>query len=254
VRFPQARSPECVPNQERLQPSLKISTQETTSAPELDSANDFVLWQLADSAFPTGGFAHSAGLEAAWHHGELRDETELESFLDASLLQFGHGSFPFMTAAYRQPARLNEFDRIFDTFSLNHVANRASRAQGRAYFTTTRRIFGLSELEIAHKEQPPFFHLAPVSGFITRSLEINLDSACGLFVFQHLRGLIASAVRLGVVGPLQGQAIQHRMQSRAKEVLLRCRDLSISRISQTSPLLDLWQARHDSLYSRLFQS
>ena len=28
-------------------------------------------WQLADSAFPAGGFAHSSGLEAAWQQGEV---------------------------------------------------------------------------------------------------------------------------------------------------------------------------------------
>jgi urease accessory protein len=37
---------------------------------------DWLLWQLADSAFPTGGFAHSGGLEAAWQHGEIRNSAE----------------------------------------------------------------------------------------------------------------------------------------------------------------------------------
>ena len=31
----------------------------------------FLLLQLADSAFPTGGFAHSGGLEAAYQLGEI---------------------------------------------------------------------------------------------------------------------------------------------------------------------------------------
>ena len=223
------------------------------TASDRDSAPDFLLWQLADSAFPTGGFAHSAGLEAAWYHGELRNVKELESFLEASLLQVGHGYLPFMTAAYRDPARLIELDGLCDTFILNHVANRASRAQGRSYLATVRRIFCLPDFGTVGYE-PQFYHLAPIFGFVMRSLEVNFDSACSLFLFQHLRGLIASAVRLGVVGPLEGQTLQHRLASRIKELLISCRTLSISQITQVSPLLDLWQGTHDALYSRLFQS
>jgi len=231
----------------------RTSRHDFASAPEGNSPPDFLLWQLADSAFPTGAFAHSAGLEAAWHHGELRNAGELESFLEASLLQVGHGYLPFMTAAYRDPAGLIELDQICDTFILNHVANRASRAQGRAYLATVRRIFGLSNFDMS-RHGPPFFHLAPVSGFVMCSLEINFDCACSLFLFQSLRGLISSAVRLGVLGPLEGQTLQYRMASRAKELAFRCRALSISQITQVSPLLDLRQGTHDALYSRLFQS
>jgi urease accessory protein len=241
-------------NMESSHLGLQICPQDFFRIPERESVSDFLLWQLADSAFPTGGFAHSAGLEAAWHHGELKNARELQSFLEASLLQVGHSSLPFMTATHREPRRLVEFDRVCDTFILNHVANRASRAQGRAFFAAARQIFGLPEFETAQVEQPPFFHLAPISGLVTRSLEIEFDFACSLFLFQHLRGLIAAALRLGVVGPLEGQGLQHRMEPRMKETLLRCRDFSISQITQVSPLLDLWQGRHDALYSRLFQS
>ena len=52
--------------------------------------NYWLLWQLADSAFPTGGFAHSGGLEAAWQHGEVRNRNDLSTFIEAGLSQFGH--------------------------------------------------------------------------------------------------------------------------------------------------------------------
>ena len=105
------------------------------------SISDFILWQLADSAFPTGGFAHSLGLEAAWQHGEVRNRTDLASFIEAGLQQLGHAALPFVTAAFDAPEKLSEFDQLCDVFTTNHVANRASRAQGRAFLSAVERIF-----------------------------------------------------------------------------------------------------------------
>ncbi|MDB5296990.1 MAG: putative urease accessory protein UreF, partial [Phycisphaerales bacterium] len=49
------------------------------------AAADWLLWQLVDSAFPTGGFAHSGGVEAAWQHGRLRDGDGLFAVADAAV-------------------------------------------------------------------------------------------------------------------------------------------------------------------------
>jgi urease accessory protein len=89
---------------------------------------------------------------------------------------------------------------------------------------------------------------------ITRVLTIPEVTASRLFLYVHLRGLVSAAVRLGIVGPLQGQALQHSMATRGEGILQRCRQRSIDAVAQTAPLLDLWQANQDRLYSRLFQS
>ena len=122
--------------QERRAPARLIALQSPQRAKPMlgaPAAPDFLIWQLVDSAFPTGGFAHSSGLEAAWQHGEVRGRTELVSFIEASLDQLGHAGLPFVLAAFDAPEKLAEFDALCDAFTTNHVANRASRAQGRAF-------------------------------------------------------------------------------------------------------------------------
>lgn len=75
-----------------------------------------------------------------------------------------------------------------------------------------------------------------------------------LFLFMHLRGLMAAAVRLNIVGPLEAQKLQVRLSLPAEEVFKRCAELTVDEAAQTSPLFDLWQSAHDRLPARLFQS
>jgi urease accessory protein len=231
---------------------------------------DWLFWQLADSAFPTGGFAHSTGLEAARHYGEIRNRTELNSYLETSLRQLGRSALPFVTAAYEEPERLDEFDRLCDVFLTNHVANRASRLQGRAFLTALERIFkpgpnstlspaGNPAANGSTPEPRPmsatsFSHFAPVFGAGLRRLEVPRETTIRLFFFSHLRGLLAAAVRLNIIGPMEAQTVQHRLAAPAQQVARDCEKLSLTDIAQTAPLLDLWQGAQDRLYSRLFQS
>jgi urease accessory protein len=218
---------------------------------------DWLLWQLADSAFPAGGFAHSGGLESALQQGELRDSADLGPFVEASLSQAGHHALPFVTAMHDAPTTFLELDRRCDCFLSNHVANRASRLQGQALLASTKSIFaspGLSRLAKADPGRATPGHLAPVFGLVLRELGMARSDAARLFMFFHLRGLVSAAVRLGIVGPLEAQAVQRRLAPVAEKVSLHCQTLSLHDIAQTAPLLDLWQANHDHLYSRLFQS
>ncbi len=216
------------------------------------SADAWLIWQLADSAFPSGGFAHSAGLEAAWHHGEINGRVDLTGFLESSLSQFAHASLPFFKAAHANPGRLVEFDLQCDAFISNHVANRASRLQGRAFHGSAKRIFSgdLSGLPAL----PPCGHFAPVFGAVTDALGLGLGDGAEIFCFQHLRGLIAAAVRLGIVGPMEGQTMQHRLGNSARAIFAECGAIEIGEAAQTAPLIEMWQGAQDRLYSRLFQS
>jgi urease accessory protein len=229
--------------------------------------NDWFIWQLMDSAFPTGGFAHSAGLEAAWQHGEVRGRVELLAFAETSLDQLGHGALPFVLAAFDAPEKLAEFDKLCDAFTTNHVANRASRAQGRAFFTAVERIFperqppaenhGEATRQHAGSEPgapTPFTHFAPVFGACLRQLELSRITTARMFFFNHLRTVLAAAVRLNITGPMEAQVLQRKLSAKAELVRQQCESLSLDQIAQTAPLLDLWHGAQDRLYSRLFQS
>ncbi len=217
----------------------------------------WVEWQLADSAFPTGGFAHSGGLEAACQHREIRNRADLEAFIVAGMVQTGYSSIPFVCAAFEPNRDFRELDALCDAFTNNHVANRASRAQGRALLAVVNRAFpesGVKEWRAEVLENDLACHLAPVFGTVARLLGLERKRTARLFLFTQLRGWMASAVRLNAIGPLEGQALQARLSVRAEQIVEESIGLTVDDLAQTAPVLDLFQATHDRLYSRLFQS
>src|SRR6187397_3225710 len=138
--------------------------------------NEWIIWQLADSGFPAGGFAHSFGLEAAWQQGEVTAST-LPSFVRDVVIQAGRGGLPFVAAAHANVEHLADVDERCDVFLRNPVANRASRVQGRAWLATVERAFpgpamaGVSN--VAHASAMARHH-APVFGATLGALDVDL--------------------------------------------------------------------------------
>jgi urease accessory protein len=110
--------------------------------------SDWLTWQIVDSAFPTGVFAHSWGLESAWQHGEVEDSAALQRFVEASVHQAGYAVLPLVNAAFDDPERYEALDELADAFLVNTVANRASRTQGRALAATADRVWPTPRLEL----------------------------------------------------------------------------------------------------------
>ena len=245
---------------------------------------DLLLWQLADSAFPAGGFAHSGGLEAAWQQGEVTDRAAVEQFTRDVIGQTGRSLLPFVTEAHAHPQKMRQLDAFCDAFLSNPVANRASRAQGRAFLTacarsfpdracnrnprrhrdlTTRttegtedldRVVSIEDLQNRVSSANLRGHQAPLFGAVLRALEVDRRSSQRLFLFLTSRTVTTAAVRLGLLGPYEAQRLQSAMSADIDRTLETCGELRSLEIAHTAPLIDLFQSTQDRLYSKLFQS
>ncbi len=147
---------------------------------------------LADSRLPTGGHAHSGGVEAAVERGLLRDEADLALFLAGRL----RGSGPviaavavagFLLAADSEWAR---WDAAVSARTPSAAMREASRAQGAALLRTARRVWPSAALDALGQVGRP--HHPLVLGAVVAAVGDGPDAAA-LLVLHHLLGGACSA-------------------------------------------------------------
>ena len=228
-----------------------------SSSSRQPALDPLLLLQLADSAFPTGGFAHSAGLEAALGHGFVRTPGELTSAVSSLLWTAGTLSLPYVRAAHDVPGDAPALALLHDTQLSTRVTNHASRSQGRALLDAMVKTFALPEhghLRRACDEAGAPLHLAPLFGACFGIATASLDDTRRLFLFTTLRGAVGAAVRLNVVGPFEGQRIQASLVPLINGILSRTLRLRVADAASSSPVWDVICGTHDRLRTRLFQS
>jgi urease accessory protein len=217
---------------------------------------DPLLLQLADSGFPAGSFAHSAGLEALRALGHLRGEAALALRLRELIGHVAHGALPFVNDAHARadaPAGLARLDRAADAFLSGHVANRASRAQGQAFLLAAEATFGAAPIA-ALRATLPCGHAPIAAGAALARAGITADDARALYLFGAVRAATSAAVRLGVVGPLRAQHLMFALREEVTAAIAAARSRLADDACGVAPMLDLAQGAHDRLYARLFQS
>jgi urease accessory protein len=215
-------------------------------------SGDFLLLQLADGSFPSGGYAHSGGLEAAVVLGGLAPG-DVEGFLDRSLRQLGRGALPFVRAAAEDPSRLAALDEELDARSPLAGPNRASRAQGRALAGAAARVWDALAPVVEHAAHGPAHH-AVIFGAVFGRLDVAPVPTLEAYLHAATRGILSAAVRLGLVGPLEAQRLRAERAPLLGAVVAGACRLSCEDAAQTAPLLEIFAALHDRLDGRMFQS
>ncbi|KAM4130358.1 hypothetical protein ACJW30_01G095000 [Castanea mollissima] len=116
---------------------------ESEKSTSMDSHLQWSQWQLLDSILPTGGFAHSFGLEAAIQTRIVSGPEDLQTFVIHVLENTGSFLLPFVYSATLSPnlETWHKLDRTLGAMLTNEVGRMASIAQGSALIRVAAAVF-----------------------------------------------------------------------------------------------------------------
>lgn len=161
---------------------------------------------LADSRLPSGGHAHSGGVEMAVADGLIATVDDLELFLRGRLRTAGPVVAGFAAAACRPGAEWARLDAEFSARTLSAALRAASRAQGAALLRTASRMWRTTALAELRRLGRP--HHPLVLGAAVAAGDGSPEDAAMLAVHHLVGGACSAAVRLLGLDPLAVSAVQ----------------------------------------------
>ena len=222
------------------------------------------LLQFADGLFPSGGFAHSFGLETYVQEGTVTDRAGLEAFVVAHL----EGSAgPCDAAAAALAVRLGDgadvpgwlaLDARLDAMKTVPETRAASRQMGRQ---TLRVAAALREdamlaalARAAHDGLTPGHHAAVFGAALGRA-GVAPEPAAAAYLHSTAVMLVGAGLRLLALGQLDGQRVVAAMRPRiARLAAAAAATAGLDDLWSFAPGLELAGLRHAGLDARLFRS
>jgi urease accessory protein len=199
------------------------------------------LLQLADSSFPSGSYAYSAGLETLYGEGEVDLEVHLRFLLVNSL---GRVELPVVRLAFGDE-ELRELDLLMDVLLPVREVREASRSVGRSLLRAVSRV---------RRTDVQAEHHAVVFGAVWREWELELNDGLSVYAFQALRQQLSAAQRLGKIGQSTVQELLHSLKGAVIAAVAASDGVRRDEIGGFSPRLDLAGMSHATQAARLFRS
>jgi urease accessory protein len=202
---------------------------------------------MADSRLPTGGHAHSGGVEEAVTSGLLADVETLRAYLRRRIRTHGLVTASVAVAVQTGALSIPDADRETDARTPAPAARRASRAQGRGLTRLARRVWPDRDWD-ALGATP---HLAVAAGSAGAASGLTPEHTALSVVYTTMTGSATAAQRLLALDPADVAALTFELSAlcdqTAAEAGKELADLS-------DPLLDVLAQRHSERERPLFVS
>jgi len=234
--------------------NLNDNNDDDVSSRSFNADTMWAAYMMADSALPTGSFAHSAGLEVAAQMGILASSSssasettqeeqlqQLSTFIQAAVRSSVQMTAPFLVRGYELGLEMNgdsrpdtvegdwqKLDRqCHAAFVTNALACAASIDQGKSLARVAEQWLGTSNENVtldSVKNQSMIAcfgkgkgHLGPIVGALGARLGLSQEQVGHLFGYCVARDMVSSAVRLSLIGPLTSVKLLQSVQDASKD-------------------------------------
>ena len=215
---------------------------------------------LADGRLPSGGHAHSGGLEQAIADGRVRTVADVGLFARGVLAGSGLTLAALAAVACAQAGHWATLCAEYDARTPSLAARSASAAQGRALLRTGRRVWPSAALETlaGFSDRPP---LPVVQGAVAFSAGLSPADVALACVHGMVTGVASAGVRLLGLDPIEVSGMLAGLTSEVDRIALLASSFAETdprRLdllpATTGPLLDILAERHDDREMSLFAS
>ncbi|MFF5235440.1 urease accessory protein UreF [Dactylosporangium sp. NPDC000521] len=219
---------------------------------------------LADGRFPSGGHAHSSGLEAAVAAGRVTGIPELEAFLRGRLATAGPVTAAFAAATRLAAAAaaplgeaLAQLAAELDARTASPALRLASRRQGRALLRAGRTTWP-SPLFAQVPHHPDGCHHPIALGLTAAAAGLTTEQTALIATHGIVTGPASAAVRLLGLDPYQAQALLARLAATCDRVAaLAAAEAGAAPAdlpAHSAPLAEIHAETHATWEVRLFAS
>lgn len=218
--------------------------------------------RFIDSFFPSGGFAFSAGLEAAVNGGAVHNGKALAQYVEDLLVHGVSRREAVAVAVAHQAAMANKLapalkvDRELDELKVGRDSRLASRQMGRQVMkVATEQIHDnrlLRDYWMAIEAGRTPGHIPVAVGLTLAACHWSRRDTVAAFLYQTAQGFVSAAMKLLPLGQQEGQQLLAQWGSLIAELSQRAKPQET--LASWSPVQDIYAMRHARLESRLFRS
>jgi urease accessory protein len=210
--------------------------------------------QLGDSAFPSGAFTQSYGLETLVAERAVSNAADLEIVLAAHLRhRLAKADLPALLATHRAATETDldlvlRIDAALTAIKMTREERQASHRMGARLMTEVRRLAPHPALESNPQNAAVAFALAGLA------MSLSARESAFTYAYSFASSLVSASMRLLRIGHGEAQAVLRRSHPAIELAVDDAETIPWDALCPYAPRLEMAAARHERSPARLFAS